>query len=73
MEQPTKLERGKLGTFALILPLQSLIDQDRRLSAFSVGAGHSTDHLAHYLSVDKRGRAAFPGQECQKGNVCFSF
>lgn len=40
---------------------------------FSTGAGHSTYHLAHYLSVEKSGRAAFPGQECQKGNVCFSF
>lgn len=31
MEQPMKLERGKPGTFALILPLQCVIDPDRRL------------------------------------------
>lgn len=81
MEQHTKLEeKRKLGTFALILSLQSVIDQDHRLVwkkqclllfLWELDIPLIILHITYLRK--KSGRAAFPDQESQKGNVRFSF
>lgn len=75
---PLNLERRKLGTFVLILPLQSAIDQEPQVGlekampfAFCMGDGNSTYHLVYYLSVDKKGRADFLAKNARK-EMCVS-